>query len=396
MMTPSEATTPAGLSGRRILVVDDEQSLLDGIRRVHRKSYEIKVACGARAGLDALEHDGPFAVVICDYQMPLMNGAEFLEHAQELAPGTVRLMLSGNADLDAAIDAVNQGHIFRFLTKPCPPQTFRTAVAAGLEQFALYEAERHLLEETVRGSIEVLVGVLALSSPETFGRSSRVRHYVRQVVLGLGLADPWRFETAALLSQIGHIAVPPDILHRRSHGEPLSAHAERMLGRHATVARDLLCKIPRLEEVAEIVAHQGLRSDDPALDALPRAVQLGARALSGALAFDELVVRGGSPESAASNLTRDAGRFDPRVLKLLGTAKLPGHEEVVRRMSVRELHVGMVIDEDVYASSGTLIVARGNEISVSMLERLARAAGSGAISPSVQVRVPPPKEADAA
>ena len=65
-------------------------------------------------------------------------------------------------------------------------------------------------------------------------------------------------------------------------------------------------------------------------------------------------------------------------------------------MSVRELHVGMVIDEDVYASSGTLIVARGNEISVSMLERLARAAGSGAISPSVQVRVPPPKEADAA
>ena len=176
MMTPSEATTPAGLSGRRILVVDDEQSLLDGIRRVHRKSYEIKVACGARAGLDALEHDGPFAVVICDYQMPLMNGAEFLEHAQELAPGTVRLMLSGNADLDAAIDAVNQGHIFRFLTKPCPPQTFRTAVDAGLEQFALYEAERHLLEETVRGSIEVLVGVLALSSPETFGRSSRVRH----------------------------------------------------------------------------------------------------------------------------------------------------------------------------------------------------------------------------
>ena len=67
--------------------------------------------------------------------------------------------------------------------------------------------------------------VLALSSPETFGRSSRVRQYVRQLVLGLGLADPWRFETAALLSQIGYVAVPPDILHRRSSGEPLSASA---------------------------------------------------------------------------------------------------------------------------------------------------------------------------
>ncbi len=392
----SEAPSSSNASGRRILVVDDEQSLLDGIRRVHRKSYEIKVACGARAGLDALEQDGPFAVVICDYQMPDMNGAEFLEQAQELSPSTVRLMLSGNADLDAAIEVVNQGHIFRFLTKPCPPQTFRTAVDAGLEQYALHEAERLLLEETVRGSIEVLVEVLALSSPETFGRSSRVRHYVGQVAAGLGLADSWRFETAALLSQIGHIAVPPDILHRRSHGEPLSAHAERMLGRHASVARDLLCKIPRLEEVAEIVAHQGLRADDPALGPVPRTVRVGASALSAALAFDELVVGGRSPESAASSLARDAGRFDSRVLKLLGSAKLPGQERVVQRMSVRELHVGMIIDEDVYASSGTLIVARGNVISVSMLERLGSSADSGAISPSVQVRVTPVEDADAA
>ncbi len=377
-------------------MVDDEQSLLDGIRRVHRKSYEIKVACGVRAGLAALEQEGPFAVVVCDYQMPEMNGAQFLERAQELSPSTVRLMLSGNADLDAAIDAVNQGHIFRFLTKPCPPQTFRAAVDAGLEQFALQEAERVLLEETVRGSIEVLVDVLALSSPETFGRSSRVRHYVRQVAVGLGLADSWKFETAALLSQIGHIAVPPDILHRRCHGEPLSAHAERMLGRHAAVARDLLCKIPRLEEVAEIVAHQELRADDPALDGLPRPVRVGAIALSGALAFDELVVGGSAPGAAVSTLGRDPGRFDARVLKLLGTAKLPGQERVVRRMSVRELHVGMIIDEDVYASSGTLIVARGHVISESMLERLARAADSGTISPSVQVRTPPVEDADAA
>lgn len=377
-------------------MVDDEQSLLDGIRRVHRKSYDIQVACGARAGLAALRSDGPFALVICDYQMPEMNGAEFLEHARDLCPSTVRLMLSGNADLDAAIDAVNQGHIFRFLTKPCPPQTFRSAVDAGLEQFSLYEAERLLLEETVRGSIEVLVDVLALSSPETFGRSSRVRAYVRQIVLGLGLADPWRFETAALLSQIGHIAVPPDILHRRSNGEPLSSHAEKMLSRHAEVAKELLYKIPRLEEVAEIIAHQGLRFDSVASVGLSRTVEVGALALTAALAFDELVVRGHSPESAAGVMSRDDGRFEPRALQVLQGAKLPGQERVVRRLNVKELHVGMVIDEDVYASSGTLIVARGNEISASMLERLCNAASSGAISPSVQVMASPPAAGDAA
>jgi hypothetical protein len=269
-------------------------------------------------------------------------------------------------------------------------------VDAGLEQFGLHEAERLLLEETVRGSIEVLVDVLALSSPETFGRSSRVREYVRQIVLGLGLADPWRFETAALLSQIGHIAVPPDILHRRSNGEPLSSHAEKMLSRHAEVARDLLCKIPRLEEVAEIIAHQGLRHDDASQGDLPRTVRVGTLALTAALAFDELVVRGHSPESAAGVMARDDGRFEPRALQLLRGAKLPGQERVVQRLNVKELHVGMVIDEDVYASSGTLIVARGNEISASMLERLCNAASSGAISPSVQVTAPPQAADDAA
>lgn len=381
-----EASPASTLRDKRILVVDDEQSLLDGIRRVHRKTYEIQVACGAHAGLEALENDGPFALVICDYQMPDMNGAEFLEHARDLSPSTVRLMLSGNADLDAAIEAVNHGHIFRFLTKPCPPQTFRSAVDAALDQFALYEAERLLLEETVRGSIEVLVDVLALSSPETFGRSSRVRQYVRQLVLGLGLADPWRFETAALLSQIGYVAVPPDILHRRSSGEPLSASAEEMLGSHATVARDLLCKIPRLEEVAEVIAHQGLRFDDPAQSSLSKAVGIGARVLAAALTFDDLVVRGNSRESAAAEMARDDGRFDPRVLALLGAAKLPGQDLIVKRLGVQQLHVGMIIDEDVYASSGTLIVARGNVISISMLERLRNSAASGTIQPTVQVK----------
>jgi len=372
----------------RLLVVDDEQSLLDGIRRVHRKSYEIVTACGPAAGLEAIERDGPFAVIVCDYQMPGMNGAQFLERVRELAPQSVRMMLSGNADLGAAIEAVNQGHIFRFLTKPCPPQAFRAAVDAALEQYGLLHAEQVLLEETVRGSIEVLVDVLTLSSPEAFGRSTRVRQYVAQLAASLRLPDPWRFETAALLSQIGHVTVPPDVLMRRAKGEPLSARAEAMLANHAAVARDLLCKIPRLEEVAEIVAHQDLRFDRMASCGLPRAVAVGAHLIAAALAFDDLVIRGHSPESATGRMGRDAGRFDPRLLALLRAAKLPGQDLVVRRVDVPALHVGMIIDEHVYASNGTLIVARGNVISGSMLERLRNSAAAGTIPGTVQVRAP--------
>lgn len=382
---PSERA-PEGERTSRILVVDDEQSLLDGIRRVHRRTYDIVTACGARAGIEAVRSEGPFAVIICDYQMPEMNGAEFLERVLELSPHSVRMMLSGNADLGAAIDAVNQAHVFRFLTKPCPPQAFRTAVDAALEQFGLLRAEQLLLEETVRGSIEVLVDVLTLSSPEAFGRSSRVRQYVSQLVAALRLPDPWRFETAALLSQIGYVAVPPDVLLRRFSGEPLSARAEEMLASHASVARDLVCKIPRLEEVAEIIAHQDLRFDQMGSSGLPRPVAVGAHVLAAALAFDDLVTRGHSPESAVRSMGRDKGRYEPRVLAMLCSAKLPGQDLVVRTMDVHALHVGMIIDQDVFASNGTLIVARGNVISGSMLERLRNSAAEQTIPGTVRVR----------
>ncbi len=353
----------------RILIVDDDQALLDSLKRNHRKSYDIVTACGGPEGLRAIDEHGPFAVVVSDYQMPGMNGIEFLGKVQAKVKATVRVMLTGNADLQSAIDAVNEGNVFRFLTKPCTPEVFSGCLDAALEMHELRHAERLLLERTVRGSIEVLIGVLSLASPSAFGRATRVRDLVRHIVKVLRLEAGWQFETPALLSQIGHVAIPESVIDRMASGEPLSPAEDAMLQRHPKIGRDLLVKIPRLQTVAEIVFNQrphplpeGVSKFDPA--------QFGGRILEAALAFDELVSLGAAPKRALEALHKEGTRYDARVLGALATAAADTHGASTRILRLSELQPGMVLAENVSNADGSLVVSKGHEISESSLQRL--------------------------
>ncbi|NIQ03497.1 MAG: response regulator, partial [Nitrospinaceae bacterium] len=94
-----------------------------------------------------------FAVVVSDMRMPDMDGIQFLSRVREHYPQTVRMMLTGYADVKTAMNAVNEGNIFRFMTKPCPPEVFEKVLSAGIEQYRLITAERDLLERTLKGSV---------------------------------------------------------------------------------------------------------------------------------------------------------------------------------------------------------------------------------------------------
>src|SRR5690606_22795487 len=130
----------------------------------------------------------------------------------QISPDSVLLILTGNADLRTAIDAVNEGDIFRFLEKPCPPQVFVKILSAAVDQYRLKLAERDLLQKTLHGSIKMLTDVLALVNPEAFSTASRITLYVKHVVAELGLKDTWRFEMAAMLSHLGCVVLPTDTL----------------------------------------------------------------------------------------------------------------------------------------------------------------------------------------
>src|ERR1700691_3098843 len=133
----------------QILCVDDDANILAGFQRSLRKEHALDVALGGAAGLAMMREKGPYSVVVADMQMPGMSGIQFLQEAERLSPDSVRLMLTGNADQKTAMDAVNQGHVFRFLTKPRPAAELAGALKAGLKQYRLVTAERELLENTL-------------------------------------------------------------------------------------------------------------------------------------------------------------------------------------------------------------------------------------------------------
>jgi DNA-binding NtrC family response regulator len=121
----------------KILLVDDEPSVLEALQRQFHKQFHIHTALGGEKGLTMVRIQGPFAVVVSDCRMPGIGGIQFLALVRKVAPDTVRMMLTGNTDLETAMEAVNQGEIFRFLTKPCPPDTFQVALEAGIKQYRL-------------------------------------------------------------------------------------------------------------------------------------------------------------------------------------------------------------------------------------------------------------------
>jgi len=203
----------------KVLFVDDEPSVLEGYKRMLHREFQVDTAVGGLQGLALIRDDGPYSVVISDMRMPGMNGAQFLSQVRQAAPDTVRMLLTGYTDIDAAMEAVNQGNIFRFLAKPCEKEALIEAINAGVYQYRLVMVEKELLEDTLMGSIKVMTDVLSAASPEAFGRSMRITRYVRHMIAKFNLSSPWRFETAAMLSQLGCVTLDSEVMQAAFVGE---------------------------------------------------------------------------------------------------------------------------------------------------------------------------------
>ena len=375
----------------KVLCVDDEPNVLEGLALHLRRRYDVTTAPNGASGLKLIEDGGNFTVVMSDMRMPGMDGAEFLSRVRQIAPDSVRMLLTGQAEMKSAILAINQGQIFRFLTKPCPPVDLLAAFDAAVDQHRLITTERVLLEQTLRGSIKTLVDVLSLTSPVAFGRANRIKSRVVELAKKLTLADQWQVEVAAMLGELGAITLPPEVLERVHNGSDLAEAEQKMVSRLPDVTDQLLQNIPRLEPVramltraAKAARHNEPLSDDPSL----RTIELGARLLRVAVEFDILEMQGHSPALCVDTMRGRGERYDASVLEtfatLYGTSTVG--QDMVRELPLSQLKPGMVFVEDLRLTNGALLCARGYEVNPSFLER-ARNFRAGSVKEPVRVLV---------
>jgi len=356
----------------KILFVDDEPNVLQSIQRQLRNRFELATAEGGEEALRILREEGPFAVIVTDMRMPRMNGVELLAQVKDLYPEMVRLMLTGNADQETAMEAVNTGQIFRFLNKPCPQATFVTSLALALRQYRLINAEKELLQKTLKGCINVLSELLGVANPLAFSSGLRIKHYVVHIVETLMLPGSWQYEIAALMSQIGCITLPGDVLSKVYSGQELTHAETEMYQNHPINGAALLEKIPRLENVTKMIGLQQKRYNeytDKLKSTEFEEVLIGAQILKVVIDLDQLLFRGVGRDEALNLMGKHKSHYNPEVLAALATIRLEDHGQAIS-LPVDQISEGMVAAEDVMAKNGVMIIPKGQTITKPLLQGL--------------------------
>lgn len=373
---------------QRILMVDDEQRVLDAMRRSLHGRYAVTTAASGAEGLAEMEaaRDAgtPFAVVVSDMMMPIMNGAQFLTRAAQLSPDSVRMILSGQADLSSTVEAVNTAHLFRFLVKPCETTELTAALDAALRQHQLVLAERELLAGTLHGAVSVLTEVLSLANPQAFRRAGRLHTLVDSVAAALDLQDDWELALAGNLGQIGCVALPPEVVEAAVTGQDLPPAELAMYRGHPAVARRLLERIPRLERVARWVGGQAVSVDD---EPVVEAGSPGSAVFAAATSMMAFLDAGQKPTIALHRLSQTGNYSEALLDALLDAAAEVAPKGQLKELPAADVRPGMVLVQDVLTVTGLVLVRKGEKVTDTLATRLHNFAASVGLVEPVHVIV---------
>ena len=370
----------------RLLCVDDEPFILDGLKLNLRKAFDISTESDPLEAIKRVQTGERFDVVISDMRMPKADGAEVLAAVKDAQPKTVRVLLTGHADIDAAMRAVNEGKIARYVTKPVEAGHLQEILLSLLEKSKQDNVTTDVLQRTVGGIVRTLADILAMLNPAAFGNAIRLRRPVRVLADAMGLEDAWEFEIAALLSKLGCVALPKELLERKDSGIEISAAERRRYREHPEVAAKLMAQIPRFEGVTAIIKRQ-----DQALT--PELFELSfkelPRPLQGAVLIQTAQHFLGESEPRINPKPLD---FDPPIHPdvLAHVDKLLAIEErrTRKQCQVDELSTGMRLEAEVETNQGVVIARAGQELTYPMLERIRRFADSPGLSLPIDVSLP--------
>lgn len=361
----------------KVLLVDDEENVLLAYARVLRGRFALDTALGGEAGLERMADRGPYAVVVSDMRMPGMDGVAFLAWSMAQHPDTVRIMLTGNADQGTAMEAVNKGSIFRFLTKPCDSELLGQTLDLAVRQHQLITAEKSLLEDTLKGAIKMLVELLSCLDPISFGRAQAMSAQAEAIAKEMRMKNPWVLGIASILSQIGILTVPEGVATKIQTGAFLNSSERDLANRIPEIGADLIRNIPRLEEVAEAVLYMNKNFNGtgyPPDDRKEQAIHLGGRILRVVWDYERLLSKFGNPLATVRDMEARTTWYDLDVLQAFGRClERQGVEAPpapTQQISLHELRIGHVLLTGIETADGLLVVPEGTVIGLAHLQKL--------------------------
>ena len=407
-----------------LLCVDDEANILSALKRLFRtQGYHILTATSGKAGLELLEKEQG-DLVICDMRMPEMNGAQFLEQVRARWPNTVRLLLTGYAEMSATVDAINKGGIYRYISKPWEDTDMVILVKEALERLQLEREKRRLealtqrqneelkvlntsLEEKVRArtadlqktmqalseaheklkkgfitSVRVFSNLIELRGGAVSGHSRRVAELARNLAQRMKLPEPEAQDVflAALLHGIGKIGLPDKLLEKPFSS--LAGEERAEVVKHPIKGQAALMALEQLNGAAKIIRSHHERFDGMGYpDGLTGlGIPLGARILAVANDFHEvqkgaLLSKQLSVEQAVDFIRDGRGkRYDPAVVdvfhQVMGIAVAPAGAAGESAVHTGQLLPGMALTRDLITRDGVMLLAKDYMLDESLIEQI--------------------------
>src|SRR5579862_298479 len=368
------------------MVVDDNPAnlkLLEDMLRQH--AYEVRSFPRGRLALAAADQTPP-DLMLLDVNMPEMNGYAVCEKLKSnpLLSGIPVIFISALNAIEDKVKGFQLGGV-DYISKPFQFEEVHGRLEIHLKLRRAQQAEHELLEKTLSGAIGTLWELVQLTSPELAQRSHAIRDIVLWIIKRMGIKDSWEYELAATLCLMGCMALPDEVFERAYCGQTLTPDEDRMFRSHPETACRLLSKIPRLEGVAEMI--RGLHKPRIESSAEEHSRQ-GANLLQLAFELDRRIYRGATPSSALSGL-RKLGRFEGRMLDALENYIPAKVGSELRRLPIRDLRIGMVLEKDVVSTTGSLVIFKqGTVLTETWIDRLANFAKSLGVEEPIDVRIP--------
>jgi len=361
-----------------IVVADPDKNVQTGFQRLFGGDMNVVCFSDSEPALAFLKKNHGAAVILSCFNLPGRGGTAFLRAAEGIVPQATRVMLTRENSAEAIKKAINEGHAFMYLEKPCQSAELVSAMETALAHHRQLAKERALLERTLAGSVKLLIDMLALFHPEAFRRTGAVRKQALKMARHLGMKKTWELEMAVMLSPLGEALLPKEILARYRAARSLTEQERDVLERAPAQTRELLKNIPQLEKVSEYLYlsargfnGSGFPKDGPTGTEIP----LIARMLKLLTDLWYASPEAGPDAAAFEALTINWRKYDPKLLELAKTVLMDDVPEErkkhIAQCYIRSLRPGdILVDDALTENSHELVLARGHMLTPTTIRRL--------------------------